>query len=282
MPLDGVYAMPRCTRRVVDAAARESTLPAKGKFSEAALKGKWARIAIAYEPVWAIGTGKTATPEQAQEVHASIRAWLATNVSPAIAKATRIQYGGSMKGANAAGLLSKPDIDGGLIGGASLKAEFISGIAAVAPKPPGLSARLIPVALPHRLTGLFTTTHRYSPRRRKTLARPARTTRVAAEQAHGVVFDVLLVLHEDDRAALQRRPAAPQERRPPTIRHLRERPRQEHDVVRRCEGEDFRVFRGSERSRQVARAERDGLAQRVSERRDVVCPGTRVVVDPQS
>merc|ERR1719384_2905777 len=55
--------------------------------------------------------------------------------SPAIAKATRIQYGGSMKGANAAGLLSKPDIDGGLIGGASLKAEFISGIAAVAPKP---------------------------------------------------------------------------------------------------------------------------------------------------
>ena len=81
------------------------------------------------------GTGKTATPEQAQDVHASIRAWLATNVSPAIAKATRIQYGGSMKGANAAGLLSKPDIDGGLIGGASLKAEFISGIAAVAPKP---------------------------------------------------------------------------------------------------------------------------------------------------
>ena len=103
----------------------------KGKFSEA----EWARIAIAYEPVWAIGTGKTATPEQAQEVHASIRAWLATKVSPAIAKATRIQYGGSMKGANAAGLLSKPDIDGGLIGGASLKAEFISGIAAVAPKP---------------------------------------------------------------------------------------------------------------------------------------------------
>ena len=103
----------------------------KGKFSEA----EWARIAIAYEPVWAIGTGKTATPEQAQEVHASIRAWLSTNVSPAIAKATRIQYGGSMKGANAAGLLSKPDIDGGLIGGASLKAEFISGIAAVAPKP---------------------------------------------------------------------------------------------------------------------------------------------------
>ena len=81
------------------------------------------------------GTGKTATPEQAQDVHASIRAWLATNVSPAIAKATRIQYGGSMKGANAEGLLKQPDIDGGLIGGASLKAEFITGIAAVAAKP---------------------------------------------------------------------------------------------------------------------------------------------------
>ena len=116
----------------IDAVVLDDHMAAlKGKFSEA----EWARIAIAYEPVWAIGTGKTATPEQAQEVHASIRAWLATNVSPAIAKATRIQYGGSMKGANAAGLLSKPDIDGGLIGGASLKAEFISGIAAVAPKP---------------------------------------------------------------------------------------------------------------------------------------------------
>ena len=116
----------------VDAVVLDDHMAAlKGKFTDA----EWARIAIAYEPVWAIGTGKTATPEQAQDVHASIRAWLATNVSPAIAKATRIQYGGSMKGANAAGLLSKPDIDGGLIGGASLKAEFISGIAAVAPKP---------------------------------------------------------------------------------------------------------------------------------------------------
>merc|ERR1719359_1454450 len=116
----------------IDAVVLDDHMAAlKGKFSDS----EWARIAIAYEPVWAIGTGKTATPEQAQEVHASIRAWLAKNVSPAIAKATRIQYGGSMKGANAAGLLSKPDIDGGLIGGASLKAEFISGIAAVAPKP---------------------------------------------------------------------------------------------------------------------------------------------------
>ena len=96
------------------------------------MASSWCRVATVSPNA---GTGKTATPEQAQDVHASIRAWLATNVSPAIAKATRIQYGGSMKGANAAGLLSKPDIDGGLIGGASLKAEFISGIAAVAPKP---------------------------------------------------------------------------------------------------------------------------------------------------
>ena len=126
------YAGPRVSRERRGSFATGSAQAAlKGKFTDA----EWARIAIAYEPVWAIGTGKTATPEQAQEVHASIRAWLATNVSPAIAKATRIQYGGSMKGANAAGLLSKPDIDGGLIGGASLKAEFISGIAAVAPKP---------------------------------------------------------------------------------------------------------------------------------------------------
>jgi len=86
----------------------------------------WDKVAIAYEPVWAIGTGLTATPEMAQETHADIREWLKTNVSPEIAAATRIQYGGSMKGANAEGLLAQPDIDGGLIGGASLKADFFN------------------------------------------------------------------------------------------------------------------------------------------------------------
>jgi triosephosphate isomerase len=96
----------------------------------------WAHCAIAYEPVWAIGTGKTASPEQAQEVHASIRAWIAKHVSADVAAKTRILYGGSMKGANAAGLLSKPDIDGGLIGGASLKAdEFVNGICGACPTP---------------------------------------------------------------------------------------------------------------------------------------------------
>lgn len=89
-------------------------------------ENEWANVAIAYEPVWAIGTGLTATPEMAQETHADIRKWMADNVSPAVAKAIRIQYGGSMKGANAKELLAQPDIDGGLIGGASLKADFFN------------------------------------------------------------------------------------------------------------------------------------------------------------
>jgi len=88
--------------------------------------GDWANVAIAYEPVWAIGTGLTATPEMAQETHADIRKWIKENVSEDVAKAIRIQYGGSMKGANAVDLLKQPDIDGGLIGGASLKADFFN------------------------------------------------------------------------------------------------------------------------------------------------------------
>jgi len=92
----------------------------------AAILGKddWANVSIAYEPVWAIGTGLTATPEMAQDTHASIRQWMSENVSPEVASAIRIQYGGSMKGANAKGLLAQADIDGGLIGGASLKMDF--------------------------------------------------------------------------------------------------------------------------------------------------------------
>lgn len=86
---------------------------------------------IAYEPVWAIGTGMTATPEQAQDVHAHIRELLAGH-DAAVAQGVQILYGGSMKGENAAGLLAKPDIDGGLIGGASLKAPDFLAIAEAA------------------------------------------------------------------------------------------------------------------------------------------------------
>lgn len=83
------------------------------------------------EPVWAIGTGLTATPEMAQETHSQIRQWMSDNVSADVASAVRIQYGGSMKGANAEGLLSQADIDGGLIGGASLTLDFFKCIESV-------------------------------------------------------------------------------------------------------------------------------------------------------
>ena len=79
---------------------------------------------IAYEPIWAIGTGETATSDQAQEVCAAIRTCISEIYDGATAEAIRIQYGGSVNGKNAAELFAKPDIDGGLIGGASLKADF--------------------------------------------------------------------------------------------------------------------------------------------------------------
>ncbi len=81
------------------------------------------KVVIAYEPVWAIGTGLTATPEQAQDVHALIRRLLGVMGGEDVAQSVRIQYGGSMKPSNAAELLKKPDIDGGLIGGAALEAR---------------------------------------------------------------------------------------------------------------------------------------------------------------
>ena len=86
---------------------------------------------IAYEPVWAIGTGKVATPEQAQEVHAMIRSKLA-GLNGDVASGVRILYGGSMKPDNAAELIGQDDIDGGLIGGASLNAEDFLGICTAA------------------------------------------------------------------------------------------------------------------------------------------------------
>ena len=91
-------------------------------------------VVIAYEPVWAIGTGRTATSEQAQEVCAAIRKVLAELYGQAVATATTVQYGGSMNAANADELLAKPDVDGGLIGGASLKADAFAAIVAAAGK----------------------------------------------------------------------------------------------------------------------------------------------------
>jgi len=102
------------TLSVVESQLRELK-PAKMRDSE--------RLVIAYEPVWAIGTGRNATDEQAQEVHAFIRRTLAEMWDPEFAARVRIQYGGSMKPENAKGLLGQPDVDGGLIGGASLKAD---------------------------------------------------------------------------------------------------------------------------------------------------------------
>ena len=104
----------------------------------AALSGvpseRMSRVVVAYEPVWAIGTGLTATPEDAQAAHEAIRRTLEL-YGPAVATATRIQYGGSVKPSNAATLFARPDIDGGLIGGASLNADDFAAIVEAAPGP---------------------------------------------------------------------------------------------------------------------------------------------------
>ena len=87
-----------------------------------------ANLTLAYEPVWAIGTGKTATPDQAQEAHAYIRQEIGKMYNAASVEALRIQYGGSVKAANARELMTQPDVDGALVGGASLKVDEFSGI----------------------------------------------------------------------------------------------------------------------------------------------------------
>ena len=92
----------------------------------------WSKIVLAYEPVWAIGTGETASPEQAQEMHAFIRKTIANEYTTEIAEGVSILYGGSVKPANAKEIFSKVDVDGGLIGGAALKADdFIAIIEAI-------------------------------------------------------------------------------------------------------------------------------------------------------
>ncbi|KKA30121.1 hypothetical protein TD95_005112 [Thielaviopsis punctulata] len=93
----------------------------KAAISEA----DWAKVVIAYEPIWAIGTGKVATTQQAQEVHVAIRAWLKAQVSDKVAEETRILYGGSVSEKNCKDLAKEADIDGFLVGGASLKPAFV-------------------------------------------------------------------------------------------------------------------------------------------------------------
>jgi len=105
------------------------------KQLSAGLKGVTAeqmnQVVLAYEPVWAIGTGETASPEQAQEMHAHIRSFLSDAYSTEVASKIRILYGGSVKPGNAKDLFANPDIDGGLIGGASLVAsDFLAIVAA--------------------------------------------------------------------------------------------------------------------------------------------------------
>ncbi|KAF8823487.1 hypothetical protein HHX47_DHR10000305 [Lentinula edodes] len=85
----------------------------------------WSKIVVAYEPVWAIGTGKVATPQQAQEAHKDIRSYLSKAVSSGVAESTRIIYGGSVNAGNCKELSTLPDVDGFLVGGASLKPEFV-------------------------------------------------------------------------------------------------------------------------------------------------------------
>ncbi len=121
-----------CVGETLEQREAGQTAQVVGEQMDAVLKvlddGQVARIVVAYEPVWAIGTGKTATPAMAQEVHARLRVQLRER-SAAAAQSVAILYGGSMKPDNAGELMSQPDIDGGLIGGASLKAADFLAIA---------------------------------------------------------------------------------------------------------------------------------------------------------
>jgi triosephosphate isomerase len=108
------------TGEVIETQCRESL----GGLSAAQMTG----TVIAYEPVWAIGTGRTATPQQAEEVHGSIRRWLAETFGKEVAQSVVIQYGGSVKAENAKSLLEQPNVDGALVGGASLQVDSFVGI----------------------------------------------------------------------------------------------------------------------------------------------------------
>ena len=121
-----------CVGETLDEREAGNTLAVVGRQLNAVLSfieaDDVAKIVVAYEPVWAIGTGKTATPEQAQEVHAAIRELISRHSGPNVGNRVRIQYGGSVKPENANSLLGQPDINGALVGGASLTAQSFAGI----------------------------------------------------------------------------------------------------------------------------------------------------------
>lgn len=125
-----------CVGETLDEREQGRTLDVVSRQLEIGLSGLDGAVVsqhvVAYEPVWAIGTGKTASPEQAQEVHAHLRGVLARVFGDSVAGEVRLQYGGSVKPENANALFSQADIDGGLIGGASLKAEDFAAICAAA------------------------------------------------------------------------------------------------------------------------------------------------------
>ena len=128
---DGLDVM-FCVGELLEQRQADQTHDVVGKQVQIGLEGVDAerirRVTIAYEPVWAIGTGVTASPQQAEEVHKMIRGLVEHAYSGEIAEAMRIQYGGSVKPSNAAELLGQPNIDGGLIGGASLQADDFAAI----------------------------------------------------------------------------------------------------------------------------------------------------------
>jgi len=121
-----------CVGELLDERRADKTHEVVGRQLDSALadlsKDQMGRITIAYEPVWAIGTGETACPEEAQDVHAFIRKRLSETFGEEVAEAARIQYGGSVKPKNAAGLMRQPDVDGALVGGASLEADSFAAI----------------------------------------------------------------------------------------------------------------------------------------------------------